>query len=132
MLFAKRRSAVLLLCLLVSIGVAGKRVPPKPVPPIVANGVQYSAGGDGKNSYVVATDRITGRQLWAVKVFHTRTHWWRGEEDNQWLFINDMKLVGPVLVVRDEKNRCYAIYVKTRRVKKHPCENIFSPQDPRL
>lgn len=129
--FAKRRAIVILLCLLVSVCAAAKRVPPKPVPPIVADGVRYSADGDGKDSYVVATDNTTGKQLWAVKVFHTRTHWWRGEEDNQWLFISDMKLAGTVLLVRDEKNRCYAVYVKTRRAKKHACEGAFPPQEPR-
>lgn len=59
-----------------------KRVAPKDVPPIVANGVQYSAENDGRDSYVLATDEASGKILSRVKVFHTRIKFWR-EEDNQ-------------------------------------------------
>jgi hypothetical protein len=62
--------------------VQAKRIPPKPVVPITANGVQYDAAGDGRNQYVVATDLSTGKQLWKVKVFHTRIKFWV-EEDVQ-------------------------------------------------
>jgi hypothetical protein len=103
-------------------------VPPKPVPPIVADGIRYSAEGDGKDSYVVATDEASGKTLWRVKVFHTRIKFWR-EEDNQWLFISDLKLAGNSLLVRDEKNRCYSIYLNARRVNKVPCNNVFPPQE---
>jgi hypothetical protein len=51
--------------------------------------------------------------LWRVKVFHTRIKFWR-EEDNQWLFISDLKLAGNSLLVRDEKNRCDSIYLNAR------------------
>ena len=37
-------------------------------------------------------------------MFHTRIKFWRGEEDNQWLFISDLKLAGDSLLVRDEKS----------------------------
>jgi hypothetical protein len=63
-------------------------------------------------------------------MFHTRIKLWR-EEDNQWLFISDMKLTGNSLLVRDEKNRCYSISLNSRRVKKDPCGNAFPPQEPR-
>jgi hypothetical protein len=115
---------IVLLCLLMTIGAAAKRFPLKPVPPIVADGIRYSAEGDRKDNYVIATDERTGKQLWRVRVFHNRVHWWRGEEDVQWVFISDMNLVGNALLVRDEKNHCYSVYVETKRVKKHPCDNI--------
>ena len=108
-----------------------KRIPPKPVPPVVANGVEYSADGDGRDSYVVATDEANRKTLWKVKLFHTRVEWWRGEEDNQWLFISDLKLTGNSLLARDEKNRCYSIYLSTRHVKKASCDDSFPPQEPR-
>jgi len=108
-----------------------KRVAPKDVPPIVANGIRYSATGDGRDSFVVATDEATGKNLWRVKVFHTRIEFWRGEEDNQWLFISDLKIAGDSLLVRDEKNRCYSIYLNARRVKKTPCGSDFPPQEAR-
>jgi hypothetical protein len=108
-----------------------KRVPPKPVAPKVADGIRYSAAGDGKDSYVVATDEARGKSLWKVKVFHTRIKFWRGGEDNQWLFISDLELAGASLLDRAEKNRCYSICLNTKRVKKAPCGNIFLPQEPR-
>jgi hypothetical protein len=114
-----------------SICATAKRVPPKPVPPIVADGIRYSAEGDGRDSYVAATNEASGKTLWRVKVFHTRIEFWRGEEDNQWLFISELKLAGNSLLVRDEKNRCYSIPLATKRVDKTPCGNVFPPQEPR-
>ena len=102
------RFGIVLFCLFASICATAKRVPPKSVPPIAANGIRYSADGDGKDSYVVATDEASGKTLWRVKVFHTRINFLRGEEDNQWLFISDLKLGENSLLVRDEKNRCYS------------------------
>jgi hypothetical protein len=125
------RFGVVLLCLFSSICATAKRVPPKPVAPVVADGIRYSAEGDGKDSYVVATDEASGKTLWRAKVFHTRIEFWRGEEDNQWLFISDLKPVGNNLLIRDEKNRCYSISMSTKRVKKAPCGDAFSPQEPR-
>ena len=54
--------------------------------------IRYGAEGDGKDGYVVATAEASGKTLWRLKVFHTRIEFWRGEEDNQWLFISDLKL----------------------------------------
>jgi len=125
------RFGIVLLCLFSSTCATAKRVPPKPVAPIVADGIRYSAEGDGKDSYVVAIDEASGNMLWRVKVFHTRIRFWQGEEDNQWLFISDLKPAGDSLLVRDEKNRCYSIYLNTKRVKKAPCGNAFPPQEPR-
>ncbi len=131
MLCGKCRIGMIFLCSLMSSAALAKRIAPKPVPPIVAGGIRYSAHGDGKDSYVLGTDQATGKQLWRVKVFHNRVHWWRGEEDNQWVFISNMKLAGNALLIRDEKNRCYLVNVKTKRVKKHPCDGVFPPQEPR-
>jgi hypothetical protein len=128
---SRRLIGILLLCLFSSICAAAKRVPPKDVPPVVANGIQYSAEGDGRDSYVVAAGQASGKTLWRVKVFHTRIKFWRGEEDNQWLFISDLEFAGDSLLVRDEKNRCYSIYLNPRRVKRAPCGNVFPAQKPR-
>lgn len=107
-----------------------KRIPPKEVSPIVANGVRYSAEGDGRDSYLVATSEASGKPLWRVKVFHTRIKFWL-EEDNQWVFISDMKLAGASVLVRNEKDRCYSISLKTKRVKKIDCDSNFLSQEPR-
>lgn len=104
--------------------VSAKRVPPKPVTPVVSEGIRYSADGDGRNQYVVAEDAATGRSLWKVKVFHTRIRFWV-EEDVQWVFITHLKVMNESLIVRDERARCYSVDLKERNVKKHACDDIF-------
>ena len=66
------RFVILILCLFISTYATAKRVPPKPVAPIVSEGIRYWAEGDGKDSYVVATDEASGKTLWRVKVFGFR------------------------------------------------------------
>ena len=98
---------------------------PKPVAPVESNGVRYSADRDGRDQYVVATDMTTGRQLWRVKVFHTHIKFWI-EEDVQWVFITDLKLVDRALFVRDGKARCYTVDIKTHRVSEAVCSGVFA------
>ena len=104
---------------------AAKRVNPKSVAPVVANGIRYSAEGDGRDQYVVATDASTGKELWKVRVFHTSIKFWI-EEDVQWVFITDLKIVGNLLFVRDERARCYSVDIKTHRVHKVSCDTVFA------
>jgi len=99
----------------------GKRIPPKPVTPVVFNDVEYSAGGDGKVGWIVATDTTTKSELWTAKVFRIHTHWWKGEEDNQWVFISYLKLEPNALFIKDERSRCYRLDLNTRRVKRDYC-----------
>lgn len=120
----------LLACALVSVStaVAAKIAPPKPVPPVESGGVKYSADRDGKDQYVLATDTTTGKQLWRVKVFHTHIKPWI-EEDVQWAFITDLKLVKNSLFLRDGKERCYAVDVKTHAVRKADCSGVFEDRE---
>lgn len=97
----------------------------------MAYGIRYSTAGDGKDSFVIAADEASGKTLWRVKVFHTRTNYLRGEEDNQWVFISDLKLAANSLLVRNENNRCCSISLDTKRVKKEPCGDAFPVQEPR-
>jgi hypothetical protein len=101
-----------------------KRMPPKPVTPVVSEGVRYSADGDGRDEYVVAENVSTGNLLWKVKVFHTRIKFWI-EEDTQIVFITNLKLLGSSLMVRNEQGRCYAVNLQKKRVTKRDCGNIF-------
>jgi hypothetical protein len=57
-------------------------------------------------------------------VFHNRIKFWI-EEDVQWVFITDLKLVDNSLVVRDERSRCYSIGLTRKHIKKLGCGNIF-------
>jgi hypothetical protein len=105
-----------------------KIAPPKPVAPVESNGVRYAADRDGRDQYVVASDMATGKELWKVKVFHTHIKFWI-EEDVQWVFITDLKLADSSLFVRDGKARCYAVDVKTHRVRKVLCTGVFAQQE---
>ena len=87
----------------------GKRVPPNPVSPVIYSGIEYSARGDGKIGCVAATEIATGKQLWAVPVFKIHPHWWKGEEDNQWIFISGLWLDQNGLTIKDERSRCYVL-----------------------
>lgn len=112
---------ILLLAVLVfPIGMLAKRLPPKPVSPVVYNGVEYSAQGDGRAASVVATDVATRKQLWTVEVFRTRINPLL-EEDVQWVFISDLRMVGGALLVKDEKSRCYRLDLATKRIRKDRC-----------
>jgi hypothetical protein len=113
---------------LATVVAAAKIAPPKPVVPVEANGVRYSADRDGKDQCAVATDVATGRQLWKVRVFHTHIKFWI-EEDVQWVFITDLKLMDNSLFVRDGKRRCYAVDINSHHVRKASCSVAFTRQE---
>jgi hypothetical protein len=120
----RSRQAVLSLLLSFSILSAfAKRLPPKPVPAVVNAGIQYSAAGDGRTQYVVATDLNTSRELWRVMIFRNSINA-QLEEDVQSVFITNLKLVGDSLLVKDEKNRCYRLEVASRHVKREHCSSF--------
>jgi hypothetical protein len=98
-----------------------KRLPPPNVKPVLSNGVEYSAHGDGTHAWVAATEVATSKELWTAKVFSIHTHWWKGEEDNQWVYISDLKLEPNALLIKDERERCYSLDLNTRRVKQEHC-----------
>lgn len=101
--------------------VFGKRVPPKPVTPVVYAGVRYSAPNDnGTTAYVLAADAETGKELWRATIFRSTIKPYI-EEDVQWVFITELKLDDNSLLVRDEKSRCYRLDLATRRSKRHKC-----------
>ena len=105
---------------LCSIAAIAKRLPPKPVSPVVANGIRYSVDGDGRDEYVAAQDLATGKDLWKVLVFHNRTDPFK-EQDVQLVYINELKLMNSTLFVKDERSRCYAVDLATHEVKKQAC-----------
>jgi hypothetical protein len=100
-------------------------MPPRPVVPVIANGIEYSADGDGRDAFLVATDLRDSKEIWRTKVFHNHIKFWI-EEDVQWVYITNLKMTGETIFVRDEKARCYAVGIKTKRARKHACDNEFS------
>ena len=85
------RLLLILAVLAIPMGLWAKRVPPKPVSPVVHTGVTYSVAGDGREGYVVAIETSTGKELWKVKVFTVHMNSWT-EECLQWVFITDLSL----------------------------------------
>jgi hypothetical protein len=118
--FSRTRGALFLL----AANALAKRIPPKPVPPVLSGVTQYAADGDGQDEYVVTTDASSGNILWKVKVFHNHFKFWI-EGDVQWVYITDLKLVDNWLFVRDEKCRCYFVDLKKKRVRKRQCYGVF-------
>ena len=112
-------SAVLLVVVFACVDSASaKRAAPKPVSPVVYQGVTYSAPNDnGRVGYILASD-AAGKVLFQIKVFETEIHP-KLEEDVQWIFIRELKLTGSSLVVKDEKSRCYSVDLETKAVKQH-------------
>jgi len=90
------------------------------VSPVTSNGIMYSASGNGRAGYVVATDVATGKELWRQRIF--KTHIRRKlEEDVQWIFISHLAVDGGNLLVRDEKSRCYTLDLGKHHVRKAAC-----------
>lgn len=113
-------ASLLLMIAAISLNMSAKRMPPQPVSPVVRNNIEYSTDGDGRTGYVVATDVANGKELWRAKIFHVHLKPFL-EEDVQWVFITDLKLVDNALSVRDEKSRCYRLDLATRYVRKTQC-----------
>ena len=112
----KLAAAIVLFALSATLAEA-KRMPPKPVTPIFSAGIEYFSDGDGRDEYVAAKDVKTGKLLWRVHVIHNRIDT-RMEEDVQWVFVTDLKLVTDHLEVYDEKARCFQIDLYKHHVTK--------------
>jgi len=128
MRFQFRASLLSAVISLATVTALAKIAPLKPVPPVESDGVRYSADRDGRDQYAVATDIATGKQLWKVKVFHTHIKFWI-EEDVQWVFITDLKLMNSSLFLRDGKARCYAVDINGHRARKAPCSLAFGQEE---
>ena len=93
-----------------------KRAAPKPVAPVVANGVAYSAP-HAAMGVVVATDVATRKELWRETVYTIRIDP-ELERDVQDVFITALSVEGGVLIIENERGERYALDLATRRVTK--------------
>jgi hypothetical protein len=106
------------LLLFIPLGLFAKRAAPKPVPPVIQNGVKYSAPNDnGRIGHIVASEVRGGKTLWDIKIFEIEIDP-KLEEDVQWVFITELHLGGNLLRIRDERSRCYSLNLATKKVKK--------------
>lgn len=108
----------LIAALLLPMVAFAKRLPAPIIEPVVHEGVRYTVPNDrGTVGYAVAWDVATGKQLWKKTIF-------RNcicpivEHDVQWVFIKQMRLDGDRLIFVSERDKSYALDLKTRRVKK--------------
>lgn len=106
------------------------REAPKPVKPLRYKGVVYQAphffslevkgkheGPPQNGGFVEAFDAKTGQLLWSVKVYEVEYR--EGIESDVFdVFITEMHLVPKLglLLVRDERNRTFALSLKSRKV----------------
>ncbi|WP_395750782.1 hypothetical protein [Prosthecobacter sp.] len=95
-----------------------KRAQVEKVSPVVHEGVRYTAPNtDGKRGIVEAWDVASGQKLWSVTVFKISIDPLL-EQDVQWVFVKELKLVGGKLLVVDENGRKYLVDLKSRMVTK--------------
>jgi outer membrane protein assembly factor BamB len=93
-----------------------KRKVPEPVPPLYQNGVVYSAPHDnGSMGYIVASDAKSGKKLWQTVIFVVQIDT-QMELDVQDVFISGIKTRGTLLLVKDERSRCWELDLSTGKI----------------
>ncbi len=96
---------------------SAKRPAPKPVPPVVFQGVEYRAPlSVARMGHVEAVEVATGKKLWDTMVYQV----WRNplaEEDNQWVFITSLLIRDRKLLVSNENGTRFRIDLKTGHVE---------------
>jgi len=106
---------------------AGKRVGPKDVNPITADGVRYEVlhwgrdrGLDQNGGYIVAKDAVSNKELWLAKIY-TIDYKPKLETDVQDLFITAIELANDKksLKITDEDNRQFTLDLSTQKVQNH-------------
>ncbi len=116
----KRLSVLLALLSAVAITSEGwaKRTAPKPVAPVVDEGVKYVAqNANGREGRVEAHSERTGEKLWDAVIYTVKID--RNlEADVQWVFITKLAVRNGKLLVTNEKGEKYVLDLKTRKVEK--------------
>jgi hypothetical protein len=121
----KRIFAVIVASLVVLLcgDVYGKRLAPKEVPPVVHEGVKYTATLTGisqtepqNGGFVQAWDVRTQKLLWQVKVYRIKYDP-NLESDVQDVFITSMEIKNSKLIVVNERNEQFEIDLKTHAVR---------------
>ena len=94
-----------------------KRAYPKPVLPVIYDGIEYRIpSGRGNMGFVEAIDKTTNQQLWNTRVYRV----WiipGFEEDCQWVFINDMRVQNGRLRITNEEGKVFRLDLKSGQVE---------------
>jgi hypothetical protein len=94
-----------------------KRKAPRPVPPVVWQGVEYRAPLDAEHMGCIQAFELPSRhKLWETKVYHV---WIMPflEEDNQWVFVSSMQVEGEKLLVKREDGKSYKLNLRTGHIE---------------
>jgi hypothetical protein len=101
--------AVLIWVAILPVIPSAKRLPRPKVEPVIYQGVRYVApNDDGRVAYVDAYDVTTGKKKWKVVIFRNPINPTL-EEDIQWVFIRELKILEGNLLVTDEVNYRYLL-----------------------
>ncbi|WP_306599794.1 hypothetical protein [Geothrix sp. 21YS21S-2] len=92
-----------------------KRLPPKPVHPVRAKGVEFTVPHAMLMGLVVATDIKSGTVLWRRQIYTVRIDP-AVEEDAQWSFITGIKTENGCLIITNESGCEYSLNLKTLQV----------------
>jgi len=93
--------SAVLLCLVTP--ALAKRAAPKPVKPVVKDGVEYSAPFN-REGFVVATWLKTGREIWSRQNYVIKHEYKQGlEEDVQTCFVTDLQFNNRKLKITNEQ-----------------------------
>ena len=116
------RSLAIALCLVLAAFSGGdawaKIAGPKPVAPVVHDGVKYLApNNDGRQGRVEARKADTGEKLWDAVIYTVKIAP-NLEEDVQWVFITKLEIAGDKLLATNGKGEQYTLDFKTRKVEK--------------
>ncbi len=108
---------VLLICLCAAVPVLAKRSAPKPVPPIVKDGIEYSAPSN-RIGFVVATWKKTKQEIWSRQVYVIKYEYKLGEEaDVQWCFITSLRFQDGKIRVTNEMGGDFEVDPESLTVK---------------
>ncbi len=105
----------------------GKRTAPARVTPVTHEGIRYVApNDDGRRGYIAAWDVQTNKKLWKLTVFVNRIDP-KLEEDVQWVFINNLSVLGNALMVTSERGATYHIDLRTKAITQSDLGSLPAP-----
>jgi hypothetical protein len=108
---------ILIACFCLTISANAKRPAPKAVPPVIKDGIEYSASSD-RDGFVVATWIKTKREIWSRQVCVIKHEYKLGlEEDVQGVFITDLRIEGSKLKIKIEKGGEFELDPESLNVK---------------
>lgn len=94
-----------------------KRAAPVEVAPVSRDGIEYCAPRSaGKIGQVQARDAESKKVLWEATIYEIEYDP-DLEKDVQWVFISGLNIEGESLIITDERNKRYALDLKTREMR---------------